>query len=167
MTSQVKTKNLDEMLKDAISLVKSIGITPGKIRPKVIINKRAIGMFGRCKRKYVNGIEEFEIEISQYLLESEEGTMNTLIHEVLHTCKGCLNHGKIWTSYANKVTRELGYKITRTSTCESKGIKPIEPKYLVKCVSCGSENGRHRMTKLISKTELYRCTCGGHLKRIK
>lgn len=162
-----ENKKVNELLKKAIILVESIGITPGKIVSEVKINTRAKTMFGRCNRKMKNGSYEFQIEVSKFLLESESGTMNTLIHEVLHTCKGCFNHGKVWTAYANKVTRELGYTITRTSTAESKGLKKEEYKYVVECVSCKIKYGRHRMTKLIANPDFYACACGGNLKRSK
>lgn len=55
------------------------------------INTRAKRMHGCCRK--VNG--NFVIEISDFLFNySKEEIMNTIAHELIHTCYGCFNHGK-------------------------------------------------------------------------
>ena len=63
------------------------------------INDRIRSRFGSC-RKVQSGqrdTEEYLIEVSGRLMESEDKTIETvLLHELLHTCYGCMNHGKRW-----------------------------------------------------------------------
>ena len=54
------------------------------------------------------------------------GLKNTIIHELLHTCVGCMNHKAKWKFYADKVNRAYGYDdIKRTSTADEKGVKEV------------------------------------------
>ncbi len=47
---------------------------------------------------------------------------NTIIHELIHTIPGCMNHGKYWKAYAKLANRKLGYHITVSSTASEEGI---------------------------------------------
>lgn len=37
----------------------------------------------------------------------------TIVHELLHTCEGCFNHGAKWKYYAEVMNNKYGYQITR------------------------------------------------------
>lgn len=90
-----------------------IGIpVSGSIHPAVTVNTRAKRRLGCCI--YRDGM--FYIEVAQRLLadDRQELLEETLVHELLHTCYGCQNHGKRWKSYAEKVYAALGYHVTRT-----------------------------------------------------
>ncbi|HHT96331.1 MAG TPA: sprT domain-containing protein [Clostridiales bacterium] len=158
--------NANELLQKGISQVKSAGINPGDINPKVIINSRAKSRFGLCRK--TPGKHDYQIEINNQLLETEEfKAMNTMIHEILHTCKGCMNHGKDWKFYANVMNIKFGYDISRTSSYEKLGIEVPEAKFIVKCNDCGNETKRQKKTKLITHTSHYRCgMCDGELTLI-
>lgn len=105
---------------------------------------------------------------------SEKGLKNTIIHELLHTCDGCFNHGEEWKKQAQKVNREYGYQIQRVSTAEEKGIvydtreiKPKQINHIVHCCNCGKIYTRNKNSKLITHTHLYRCgKCNGNLELI-
>ena len=72
------------------------------------INTRAKRMHGCCRK--VNG--NFVIEISDFLFNySKEEIMNTIAHELIHTCYGCFNHGKRFKYYCDKIN-QLGYNVT-------------------------------------------------------
>ena len=53
--------------------------------------------------------------------------MQTLAHEVLHTCPGCRNHGALWKEYAARMNGAYGYAISRTGTCEALGVADVRP----------------------------------------
>lgn len=161
-----KTLNADKLLQEGIKQVISAGITPGNINPNVKINTRAVKRFGQCK-KVPDAKYDYEIEINAKLLNvSKEKLMNTLVHEILHTCKGCMNHGKTWKAYADKMNDKFGYDISRTTSYEKIGIERPASKYTVECQGCGVQIGRQQRSKLITQTHLYRCKCGGSLKLI-
>ena len=66
---------------------------------------------------------KYYIQINVTLLDernSDEGLINTIIHELLHTCPDSMDHGYRWKYYAYRVQRDLGYDIKRTSSEEDK-----------------------------------------------
>ena len=166
----MKQQELNKLMQDVISECKAIRLpVSNHIEPEVLINKRAKKRFGAC-RKTSKG---FSIEISEFMLDADpEYIKNIIIHEVLHTCHGCQNHGKKWKFMARAMNDQYGYNITTTSSYEKMGLERSEPRekkynYMIKCSSCGRIMYRQRKSKLITHTNHYRCICGGHLKCYK
>ena len=92
--------------------------------------------------------------------------MQTLAHEVLHTCPGCRNHGALWKEYAARMNGAYGYAISRTGTREALGVADVRPvRYRLVCERCGQEFCRSRRSPLVDHPERYRCRCGGVLRR--
>lgn len=134
----------------------------------VTLNNRAVRRAGTCKRK--NG--GFHIEISSLILAdtaSENGVCEVILHEYLHTCSGCFNHGKKWKAYADKIKRAFPqYNVERTIDFDTLGIEEPEvlSRYCVACEKCGYEVTRSKMSALIQHPEEYIHTgCGGHFTR--
>jgi predicted SprT family Zn-dependent metalloprotease len=130
------------------------------------VNTRAKARWGRCRRKD----DGYIIEISVELLREdayESGLENTILHELLHTCPNCLNHGSEWKRLAAKVNRVYGCNIKRTDSYQDKGLqepvrKEAPDKYLVVCQKCGASFGRKKKSSLITEPERFRCArCGG------
>lgn len=148
--------NANELLQKGIKQVKIAGIQPGNINPEVIVNGRAKARFGVCRKTH--GQYDYQIELNQQLLHvDEKKAMNTMVHEILHSVKGCMNHGPTWTRYANIMNRKFGYDISRCSSYEELGLEKPKPKYIVKCTNCKAEIYRHRKSKLITHTHQYCC----------
>lgn len=156
--------SIDNLLKEGIEQVMLAGITPGNIDPKVKVNNRAVKRFGQCE-KLMGNKYDYKIEINAKLLNAKkEKIMNTIVHEILHTCKGCMNHGATWQKYASIMNDEFDYDISRTTSYEKIGIERPKPKYIVECKSCGNQFHRQKKSKLITDIHLYKCSCGGKLK---
>lgn len=82
---------------------------------------RAKKRWGQCRKIGNNYI----IEVNQILLREDtdiDGLKNTIIHELLHTCKGCMKHTGEWKQLAEKVNRYYGYNIKRCDSADEKGI---------------------------------------------
>lgn len=164
-------KDVYELVDTAINQCLNVGITPGAI-VEITINRRAANRWGRTTR--LSGGRGYRIEISSELLDdavSYKATMDTVMHEVLHTCKDCMNHGKIWKYYANIVNHKYGYDIKRTTSYEEKGLSmnssKVQYKYIVTCTNCGAVNRYQREGKVVQYIKKYgsrACTCGrcGH-----
>ena len=105
------------------------------------------------------------IEVSARLSAAgERAVRETLAHEVLHTCRGCKDHGPRWKGYADKMNAAYGYHISRTGTWEALGLPDQKPvNHLVVCERCGQEFKRARASNLVQHPERYRCRCGGRL----
>ncbi len=137
------------------------------------INTRAKARWGLCKCLKGGG---FVISIAQILLEddvADQALKDTIVHELLHTVPGCLDHKGKWKMYAELVNRKLPqYTIKRTASREEKGIaeRQVAPiyHYAVKCNGCGTVFQRERESKLIKHPEQFRCgLCHGRLIRCK
>lgn len=104
------------------------------------VNSRAKRRFGQCAEIEPN---KFEIEISDRLLQkgvSQLTLMNTMLHELLHTCEGCMNHGRKWKAYAARLNA-IGYDVKTRATAAEAAEAPLigNPyKYEVTCDRCGS-----------------------------
>ena len=136
------------------------------------VNTRAKKRWGLCTH---NPDGSCTISISSRLLADDvavDGAINTIIHELLHTCKGGHGHGETWKRLADKVNRAYGYNIKRCSSAEEKGVEPIEDipqaiKYQFKCKDCGQVYSRTRASKFTKNWQRYRCgCCGGEFIKI-
>ncbi len=138
---------------------------PDNIYREVIVNPRPKKRYGCCIKK--DG--KFQIEISEFILQCEPHKIRSVLaHEVLHTCKGCYDHGKIWKEYAEKMNKKYGYDIKRVTAPEEMGLEKQKEdtakiRYIIKCQSCGREYPRQRFTCVMKKINAYRCSCGGRL----
>ncbi|MBQ7768558.1 MAG: sprT domain-containing protein [Oscillospiraceae bacterium] len=164
-------KNLMKLVGESQRDLASLNIRTGNVR-NWSVNTRAKARWGYCV-KVSKGL--FDIQIATALLQDDvddQAVKDTIVHELLHTIPGCFKHTGKWKQYANTINRLLPqYKIKRGSSYEEKGLEDLRPKpqcrYILKCLRCGSEIGRQRMSAAVEHPEHYRCKCGGRLTRIK
>ena len=161
-------KNLHNLFNECVNEVRAAGIEPGKI-VDISINYRATTRWGQCKKRY--GL--YSININHRILEDDtdvKAVKDTIIHEILHTCPNCWNHGREWQRLANIMNRKYGYEISRTGSCEDFGIDREEyaeshAKYRIVCTSCGNVYRKQRACKVTKHPEYFRCgKCGGSLR---
>lgn len=164
-------KELKTLVESIAQEMRSVGIPVSTNIEEVEINPRTKRRLGCCKRrKNIVGKEFFTIEISRYALKCEKRQLCSIIaHELLHTCKGCFNHGKKWKILGKTVEDRLGYSITRTVDYENLGLEnPADSektKYVIVCRECGQKIERKRKCPLVKNIGKYRCgKCGGILK---
>ncbi len=144
-------KNLNMLFNECINECKKAGIPYGTIK-EVGINTRAKSRWGQCR--YMNGV--YSINISSILLEddvTDVATKTTIIHEIIHTCKDCMNHGAEWKKYAEIMNRKYGYNIKRCTSADEKhiSIEIAKPKYkyTVVCEKCGTKSNYTKLSKLV------------------
>lgn len=164
-------KDLQLLFERAKQELDCIGIEYGNI-VSITINTRAKQRWGQCKKR--DGV--YLININERLLHddiSDESTLNTIIHEILHTCKGCMNHGYKWQELAELVNDCYAcYNIKRCTSAEEKGVNdPIQPKiykYGIYCSHCNKVVAkRQKQGKLTNYIQLYHCgICHGKLQVI-
>ena len=134
------------------------------------VNSRAKKRWGQCS--YSKITDTYTIEISNRLLEDyvpEKSLMQVIIHELLHTCEGCMNHGKTWKRYAELVNETYGYDVSRTDSASGLGVntEQIGVKHQFKCKCCGQVINRMRESKFTRNYQRYVCgKCGGDFEKI-
>lgn len=160
-------EEVDTLLQETAHALRKLKIPLAReICSQVLINTRAKRRLGCCY--FQEG--QYTIEVSASLLEDPARLRQTLAHELLHTCRGCRNHGERWKAYAAIVNEAWGTQIQRLAPLEAgetpQRLRQDTIKYLVQCQSCGKVFPRARMCKLVKTPWRYRCQCGGRLKRI-
>lgn len=135
------------------------------------VNTRAKKRWGQCRR-FPGG--SYEININAALCDGKhfDGLRETLFHELLHSCPGCMNHGATWKKYAAIVKTRYGVEVTRCGDAASKGFADgeyvVERKtnHILRCRTCGHEYKFARAGKAVTHPEWYHCgKCGGKLDR--
>ncbi len=166
-------RDLEIYAQKCTKMLDQIGISYGDVA-QFKVNTRAKRRWGLCRMK--NG--KFIIEINECLLyeeNSQAGLEETILHELLHTCEGCFNHGAEWKRMAERVNRVYGYRIARINSEEEKGVSVLpeyqmrreENKYFFQCEGCGHTIAYKRKTKFCVHPERYVCGfCRGKFKRI-
>ena len=156
--------NLVQLLAQCEYELASIGVITGTVK-EIKYNPRLTSTWGRCK-KAGNGC--FVIELSKVHEKiAEKFIKDSIIHELLHTCKGCYNHGAEWKRLAQKVNEAYGYNIKRTATDSEMGLSEIQTcKHLLKCEKCGDRFPRMRTDTAVKNPSRFSCHCGGKLIKI-
>ncbi len=159
-------KNLERLKQECIVEITALGIELGNIK-EWTINTRARSRWGQCKKERDGS---YSIQISERLLAddriSEKACKETIIHELLHTCKDSMKHTGRWKIHAEMMNRKYGYNIKRTTTGNEKGVENYKPKrmsvkYVLTCGGCGATVYRKRKSKFTRYYKNYRCTrCG-------
>ena len=153
-------KDLNALFYQCLEEVHNAGIITGNI-VNITINTRAKARFGQCK--YNSARKTYSINISNEILKddvSDESTKDTIIHEILHTCKNAMNHKAEWKKLAEIMNNTYGYNIKRTSSYEEKGVnRPAtrENKYALICENCGKTYYYKRWSKPLANPSKYRC----------
>ena len=162
-------KNYMAMFNEALDVVHGLGIKTGNIID-VSLNYRAKNRAGQCRRNNVSNTYSLNFN---YLIFNDKANdtevMNTIIHEILHTCKDCMTHKGEWKRLANIVNANTKYNITRCANYENLGIEsPKEERkhnYVFVCEDCGQVIIRERASKFTKNYHAYRCgECGGEFK---
>lgn len=156
---------VEAVFKEAMIQLREIGIEPSGPILDLSINTRARKRLGCCKK---DG-RGYRIEISELCSELDDKALKEIvIHELLHTCSNSMNHGAAWKCNAERVRRELGYRVSSTANYEKLGLdeKALSHyRYKITCRNCGSEMYRIKKSRVVTHPEAYRCSrCGGILE---
>lgn len=125
-------KNLEKLYQNCCEMCGNLSIPYAKDTP-ISWNGRITKKWG-YSRKHSDGT--FSISISSALRESDipdNALISVILHELLHTCPGCFDHGKQWKKYGKMIKDAYGIKIRTTSDAYDMG---IPQRYYIKCRRC-------------------------------
>lgn len=148
------------------------------------LDLRGYRTLGKCKKNKVNA-SVATIYLNKAYADSTtiQKIKNTIMHELIHSIKGCLGHTGKWKDIAQMVTykSQRKYEIERlTITClefkdtaqREQGPKAMG-KYIVTCDTCGNTWKYQKRTKVIQAIERnkgkgYKCPkCKGSCFSLK
>ena len=171
----IKMRDLKAVYEKCKGVLDDIGIRYDYDTP-ISVNNRLTRAMGKTKA-IPNGYDwnrravyRHEITINPAMLSDdvpEDELENTVLHELLHTVPGCMNHGSKWQHLARKVNNMYGYHITTTGYVPAVAERweaKNQTKYICACEKCGAEWGYKRWCKVTANPGKYRHTgCGGDL----
>lgn len=140
------------------------GIQPGNIK-SIEIKQGEYSFIARCTRteeKLDNYVlkREFTIEVCERLLQDDiplKSVKDIIAHEILHTCKNCFNHGKLWKEKAEILKAKKGYHVERTTKNMDLGNYKPQYKYSIRCRNCGNVFYRRRQSDIIKNPQKHQC----------
>lgn len=166
-------KNFQELIDKAISICDSVNDKVGYTAIdyykdiKWEVSNRLKRCWGKTTIKMLptvtgNTITGCRIKISDLLLAdnlSDAAALNTIIHEILHTCPNGNSHTGKWKKMADLINKYYPeYCIKKSTTYNEKGIESNrKPKYVFKCTSCGQIVNYYRNCNFVKYTSNYRC----------
>ena len=166
--------NLHALLRKALEMCDKEGI-PYRTISSIKMNGRLSRAWGRCKHK--RGSDIFTIEICKTIADDtitpESGALAIILHEIIHTCEGCWNHGSLFKSYGDRFTK-YGYTDIGNACTDAVALQmdvekyELSKKYICKCERCGYTITQNKASHFITHMSSYTHTgCGGHFIRVK
>lgn len=125
-------KDLDSLIFDCFRICNALEI-PFSDNISIVWNGRITRKWGYCRKIR----DAYQISIATRLSDDavlDEKTKSVILHEILHTCPGCMNHGKLWKHYCKEIKATFGIKIKTTISAEE---LDVSEKYVIKCRKCG------------------------------
>lgn len=166
-------KNLWKLYSECVTELIRINMDISDRITEVKPNGRLRTVLGKCKYNRRTG--NYSIEINTCLLTDEAETQaakETIVHELIHTCPGCMNHGYEWKRRGDRVSRMLGYDVCRLRDIDTLNnwgveVKQETYKYALVCNDCGNQYKQKRWSKSLENPSKYRCgKCHGCLHTI-
>jgi len=165
--SNYTTNDILAEIKEDVELLAAIGYPEIKRNTySVKINNKRAHALGRCGNR---GGTHYTITINGYHLRLSPAAEvhNTIMHEVIHSLPGCMNHGEKWKYAAQRVNRF--YDFPTISRCanvmqkeEFNDYVNATFKYIVECQGCHQKFRFMRKSKTVKACEDGRaaCACG-------
>lgn len=128
----------------------------------LLLSKRNKRTLGKCTRNLDSSY--FVISLNPKLENmSEQLIKDVLAHEIIHTVKGCFNHGYNFKScmyYVNRYCKNYNVEVKSNN---EEWNENKQYKYKLTCKKCGKVIYRNRIIHKWAKLGLYSHKCGGDL----
>lgn len=166
-TNKYSQKDIyNEILEDA-KILNSLGYSEALTNSYLVsLSTRGIKNYGSCKKI---GYNHYKITINENYLKTAnpEDVHNTIAHEIIHSLKGCMNHGPNWKEAASKLNSNYHFtKITRLGNSKEYREAYINNQYKHKitCNECGRSWKWFRKSRIVNSCikGTATCKCGAH-----
>lgn len=142
-------------------------------------NSRVLGMCTYIGT--LDGIPRYKITINKAYLQNSDpqSVHDTIVHEVLHSIPGCMDHGEKWSYYARQFMTALPqFNISRCTNNEGfnnylKKAMETQAKYTIICKKCGARFYKTRKSQWMDylmrggKCYAHHRNCGGDFEVIQ
>ncbi len=116
--ANVTYTEMNEMLNQAVTRLKSLGYKVGKV-VDLEISYRYSRAWAKCTWNSPRYYKSFTITVSDRLFKANKESVRDIIHhEVIHTIPGCFNHGTMFKNVAGHCNKKFGTHISVTAPDE-------------------------------------------------
>ena len=117
MDMRGQNSRIARLFKESKQELDMCGIKYSKnINPEIRLNRRYMNTLGICYKED----NEYRIELNANILKSPDRKIKEiLLHELIHTCYGCMNHGKNFKARAKRINERFGYNVKRETDTEN------------------------------------------------
>lgn len=133
----VITPQIKETVEKSLEICNELNIPYSQHIDSICINNRLSKKWGYCRRYLKqDGEIHFNISIAGRLIKDdvkEKKLLSVILHEILHTCPQCFNHGKQWKEYKKQIKKEKHIKIYEVASSDD---MKVESNYFIKCRNC-------------------------------
>lgn len=108
---------LNTLMKKTIAELNAVGYHVGNI-DRLRVSGRLRRAWANCARNVRDN--SYTITFGRHTIEKgcPEGIRGTMFHELIHTCKGCFNHGAPFKRAASIVNAKYGVRVSRLTSPE-------------------------------------------------
>ena len=142
-------RDLQMLFKRCCEELDAIGVPYSHNIKSIKANNRYVSTYGMTSHYTTD--DSYEIQIASFLLSDkltdDRIVRSTIFHELVHTCDGCMNHGKLFHKYGNLISDCYDVEITtyvskaRLDAVKQAGIKPERKRiasdnWIFECIDC-------------------------------
>ena len=166
-TSSYTLQDVKDEILECAKLVAELGYPDLRINKYLVsFSTRRVKNFATCTKV---GDHQYKIVVNQHYLElaSADNVHNTLMHEVIHSVPGCMNHKDPWKRVAKKVNatytfteiKRLGHDDNYWKEYASQHKRKLDYAYVVTCDECGHQWRYKKKCTVVNTAEKGTCTC--------
>lgn len=149
-------------IEEDVKLLSALGYTEALTNTyDVKLSNRSKKMFGCCK-SYNDNFYGITINENYLRTAKPENIHELIMHEVIHSLNGCMNHGYAWKSVAAKVNRVYNFKtIERLATSQEYDDNYLNSQYKhrITCDGCHKTWGWLNYSSKVRACIKGKCTC--------
>lgn len=145
-TKNYTLEDIKSEVQECVMMLQSLGYTMAEKQYEVAyLSERTNKCFGRCKSL---GNNRYLLSFNRKYLDvgDPKNIHNTIMHEVIHSVNGCMNHQSLWKVVVARINSAFGYSISRTTNDVAYAALYIKPKtvnYSVWCDNCHTRLARY------------------------
>ncbi len=165
------TTDLKKVMTDCTEMINDV-VGEGTIFRNIVVkfNKRFTHTLGRCSNSHVGSLIQISEKYYNHPTTTDDDRYSLMFHELMHSVKGCANHGKRFNDLCRQLEEATGVKQIagskfKTHSEYNKDTR-TKHKYMLECDECGKQyfmkrlrGGKEDGIDYRGRAVHYKCRC--------